>query len=293
MRRVADTIAALLMIVLAGRVAAAQTVPAPAAESAPAPAPPKPTTNSHSRYWVVGGARIRRRARRMSRRAIAKVFRRTVARCWSMVASASTTELDFGLELAYGSSKLEDNDDEPILTTFVMGVVQVRPWDTRGFFFKTGMGAGVVGNLYIPNGPVLDGPITTNTLALVYGAGWVFKREQRFALQVHGTHHVAALGEVTTKDNTSHQERGGQLLERDGGNRVPIGACRAFYSASRRVRSIRPRYTSKPAFSAKTAALTAAAGHTTESSPPSHAFIVAVSSQSCRITRIRTNTSMP
>ena len=27
--------------------------------------------------------------------------------------------------------------------------------------------------------------------------------KQRFALQVHGTHHIAALGEVTIDDNTS------------------------------------------------------------------------------------------
>lgn len=45
-----------------------------------------------------------------------------------------------------------------------------------------------------------------------------------------------------------------------------------FYSPCRRVRSIRPRYVSSPTFSARPPALTAAAGHTTESSPPSHAF---------------------
>jgi hypothetical protein len=50
---------------------------------------------------------------------------------------------------------------------------------------------------------VLDGPITTNTLALVYGAGWVIHRDKRLALQVHATHHIAALGEVTIDENTS------------------------------------------------------------------------------------------
>ena len=107
-----------------------------------------------------------------------------------------------------------------------MGVVQVRPWDTHGFFFKTGMGAGIVGNGLIGPLGTLEAPFTTNTLALVYGAGWVFRREQRFALQVHGTHHIAALGEVTTKDEHIDQKRVGQRLECDGGNRVPLDARR-------------------------------------------------------------------
>jgi hypothetical protein len=202
MRCATGAIAALLMMALAAGVADAQTVPAPAAESAPAPGPPKPATNSHSRYWVVGGAGFgaaRAGCSECSREGVSTNGRSVLVD----VGFRATPRLDFGLELAYGSSKLEDNDDDPILTTFVMGVVQVRPWDTRGFFFKTGMGAGVVGNGLI--GPIgtLEPPFTTNTLALVYGAGWVFKREQRFALQVHGTHHIAALGEVTTKNNTS------------------------------------------------------------------------------------------
>ena len=201
MKRAAETIAALL-IVLAGRAAGAQTAPVPAAESAPAPVPPKPATNSHSRYWVVGGVGFgaaRAGCPECDREGVSTNGRSLLVDAGMRI----NHRLDFGLELAYGSSKLEDNDDEAILTTFVMGVVQVRPWDTRGFFFKTGMGAGIVGNGLI--GPVgtLEPPFTTNTLALVYGAGWVFRREQRFALQVHGTHHIAALGEVTTKDNTS------------------------------------------------------------------------------------------
>jgi len=201
MKRAAETIAALLMILVAGRVAGAQPAPVPAAESAPAPAPPRQTTNSQSRYWVVGG--IGFGAARTGCPDCDPEGVSTNGR--SLLVDGgfrATPRMDFGLEVAYGSSKLEF-DAEPIRTTFVMGVVQVRPWHTRGFFFKTGMGTGVVGNLYIPNSPVLDGPLTTNTLALVYGAGWVFKREERFALQVHGTHHIAALGEVTLEDKTS------------------------------------------------------------------------------------------
>jgi len=204
MTRRGGTVGALLLIAiaLADRPADAQTAPLPVAESAPAPAPPKPATSSQSRYWVVGGVGFgaaRAGCPECDRDGVSTKGR-------SLLVDAgfrATPRLDFGLELAYGGSKLEANDDDPILTTFVLGVVQVRPWETRGFFFKTGMGAGIVGNLRIPNGPQLTGTVTTNTLALVYGAGWVFKRERRFALQVHGTHHVAALGDVTLKDDTS------------------------------------------------------------------------------------------
>ena len=202
MKRAAETIAALLMIVMAGRAAGAQTAPVPVAESAPAPVPPKPATNSHSRYWVVGGVGFgaaRSGCPTCDQDGVFSDGR-------SLMVDAgfrATPRLDFGVEVAYGTSKLED-DDDPIPTTFVMGVVQVRPWDRHGFFFKTGMGAGIVGQLYIPGAPLLEGrPVTTNTLALVYGAGYVIHRDKRFALQVHGTHHIAALGEVTFPDNTS------------------------------------------------------------------------------------------
>jgi SAM-dependent methyltransferase len=58
------------------------------------------------------------------------------------------------------------------------------------------------------------------------------------------------------------------------------GAAIVFYGPTFRVRSMRPKYLSSPMFRANPPALTAAAGHTTESSPPSQAFMVAVSNQS-------------
>ena len=113
------------------------------------------------------------------------------------------SKLDIGIETAWGSSRLDESDPDPIRTTFIMGVAQVRPWIDKGFFFKAGMGAGIVGNGLL--GPIgeLAPPYTTNTLALVYGAGWVFQRERRFTVQAYATHHIAALGELTKVDGTS------------------------------------------------------------------------------------------
>lgn len=204
MRRAAEIIVALSISVLAADVAAAQTPQLPAAESVPAPvsAPLQPTT-SHSRYWLVGGVGFGAARAGCPECNPDGVF--SDGRSLLMDAGFRVNRrLDFGVEVAYSSSRFEQTDAEAIPTTFVMGVVQVRPFDTRGFFFKTGMGAGIVGSgLTGPFGPQPEGTYTTNTLALVYGAGWVFRREQRFALQVHGTHHVAALGELTINDKQS------------------------------------------------------------------------------------------
>src|SRR4029453_19632559 len=60
-----------------------------------------------------------------------------------------------------------------------------------------------------------------------------------------------------------------------------------------RVRSMRTRYLKRPTFSAKHAALAVAAGHTIDSSPPSQAFMVAVSSHSWSTTTIHTKNNMP
>ena len=48
-----------------------------------------------------------------------------------------------------------------------------------------------------------------------------------------------------------------------------------------------------PTLSSRQTRLAPAAGQITDSSPPRYAFIVAVSSQSCRTTSISTNASMP
>jgi hypothetical protein len=199
-RRADVTLAALLMLLVGSGVAGAQTSPPPAAEAAPAAAkPPSP----HSSYWLVGGAGF-------------AGARTGCPDCGSEGVSTSgpsilfdvgkrvNSRLDVGIEVVWGNSKVAENE-EPTRTTFVMGIVQVRPWHTRGFFFKTGMGSGVVGNLQGPIGEELEGTHTTNTMALVYGAGWVFQREKRFSMQVHGTHHVAALGDVKIKDGATLQ----------------------------------------------------------------------------------------
>lgn len=202
MSRAVGVTVALLIIAQASHVAIAQTAQAPRTEeSSPAP-PPKPATEAHSGYWLVGGlgfAAARAGCPDCEREGVFSNGRSVLVD----VGLRMNPRLDFGVEVVWGETKLEDDANDPTRTTFVMGVAQVRPWQTRGFFFKAGMGAGIIGNLQGPFGGELEGTHTTNTLGLVYGAGWVFQREKRFAMQVHGSHHIAALGELQIKDGPS------------------------------------------------------------------------------------------
>jgi hypothetical protein len=104
---------------------------------------------------------------------------------------------DAGIEISWVGSQVED-DGDPIRTTFVLGVGQFRPWLEHGLFIKAGMGVGFAGNGIYSVALPIDPPYSTNALAVVYGVGWVFKRDRRLAMQIYGNHHVAAIGELNT-----------------------------------------------------------------------------------------------
>jgi hypothetical protein len=110
-------------------------------------------------------------------------------------------KLDVGGELAWMPISLERG--EPIWTTFLLGVAQFSPWNTSGFFVKGGVGLGFVRNWTgdLPQ-QGLAPDVTTNAMALSYGAGWTIRRERRVAVQAYGMHYVAALGDLTTTQTT-------------------------------------------------------------------------------------------
>jgi len=113
-----------------------------------------------------------------------------------------TPRVDAGIEAHWVGLKV--GGDDPMRTTFILGTAQLRPWDRHGFFVRTGLGVGIVGRgLYRPFGPSLAPPYTTNALGFVYGAGWLVKVKDRWAIQAHATHYVAALGELTKADGTT------------------------------------------------------------------------------------------
>jgi hypothetical protein len=188
----------------------AMIVPAPAqAQTVPAPPPPVSATPTHSpapptpgsRIWVVAGAGFSSARAGCPTCDSEGVFYQSR----SVLVDGGlrvNSKVDAGIEMYWVSTKVEQ--EEPIRTTFVLALVQLRPWHQRGFFVRAGVGVGFVGNgILNPKLPdKLKKPYTTNSLGVVYGAGWIFSPYRRVAVQIQGTHHVAALGELTTVTNS-------------------------------------------------------------------------------------------
>ena len=84
-----------------------------------------------------------------------------------------------------------------IHTTHFDAVAQFRPWESQGFFLKGGAGMAFVRNWVDAIG---EGAINSKALSVVIGAGWVFRPAERVGLQVFGTQHVAALGDLQTAE---------------------------------------------------------------------------------------------
>jgi hypothetical protein len=90
-----------------------------------------------------------------------------------------------------------DTAEGRVKTTHLDAVAQFRPWASRGFFVKGGAGMAFVRNWVDAIG---TGSINSKALSVVVGAGWEFSPGGRFGLQVFGSQHVAALGDLTTAD---------------------------------------------------------------------------------------------
>ena len=164
---------------------------AAAGQAAQAPSPPG------SRFWtVVGGGYSVARAGCAVLCDSSGVFSNSRSILIDAGLRVSPT-VDAGVEMMWVSSRI--TGEEPIRTTFILGVGQLRPWRQRGLFLRAGMGISFAGNgLYSPIGPPIAPPFTTNALGLMYGTGWIVGWNRRRTIQLNATHHVAALGELTT-----------------------------------------------------------------------------------------------
>jgi hypothetical protein len=106
------------------------------------------------------------------------------------------SQMDAGVELFWTSAESPTGGDG-IRSTFVIGVVNFRPWESRGFSMKGGMGMAFMRNwIYDPSGA--NPAFRSKALGLTYGAGWTFRRDARMAVQIFGAQHVAALGDLQT-----------------------------------------------------------------------------------------------
>lgn len=103
-------------------------------------------------------------------------------------------QMDVGAEVFWMPS---DTTEGQIRTTHLDAVAQFRPWHSRGFFLKGGAGMAFVRNWVDAVG---QNPINSKAWSVVIGAGWAFRPRERVGLQVFGSQHVAALGDLQTAE---------------------------------------------------------------------------------------------
>jgi hypothetical protein len=109
------------------------------------------------------------------------------------------SRMDTGVELFW--TPQVSTADDGIRSTFVLGVAQFRPWESRGFSVKAGMGMAFMRNwIYDASGE--SPPFTSKALGLTYGVGWTFRRNERVGVQIFGAQHVASLGDLETSLGT-------------------------------------------------------------------------------------------
>ena len=105
------------------------------------------------------------------------------------------SRMDAGVELFWTPQVSTASDG--IRSTFVMGVAQFRPWESRGFSVKAGMGMAFLRN-WVYDASGASPPFTSKALALTYAAGWTFRHTERVSVQIFGAQHVATLGDLET-----------------------------------------------------------------------------------------------
>jgi hypothetical protein len=112
---------------------------------------------------------------------------------------------DFGAEVLWVPETLSTGDR--IRATFFMASVQFRPWSTRGFFLKAGSGMAFLRN-WLDVFEETSPPIRSKAFALGYGAGWEWRTRGRMGVQMFGTQHAAALGDLQTSERTAENVMG-------------------------------------------------------------------------------------
>ncbi len=110
----------------------------------------------------------------------------------AIVGTPLTPRTDIGGQLFWVPSSSAAG--EPINTTYVMGTFQFRPWGSSGFFIRLSSGMAFVRNWIVDTDTSTS--FTSKAFALEVGGGWEWRFGRRFGMQVFGSQHVAALGDL-------------------------------------------------------------------------------------------------
>ena len=100
-----------------------------------------------------------------------------------------------------------------IKTTHLDAVALFRPWASKGFFVKGGAGMAFVRNWVDVLG---SDSFNEKALSVIIGAGWAFRPTGRLGLQVFGTQHALAMGDLQYSEG---------LIQDVIGNRWSVGAA--------------------------------------------------------------------
>jgi len=112
---------------------------------------------------------------------------------------AANPRFDFGVEFLWVPSKSSSGDY--VRTAFVSGVVQFRPWKSKGFFIRGSSGMAFVRN-WIVTPTISTADARSKAFALGLTAGWEWRANNHWGAQVFGAQHVAALGDLSTTFGT-------------------------------------------------------------------------------------------
>ena len=200
----------LLLLPLIATAAAAQQAPAPAAA-------PAPKTEGVHPWIVIGGGYTSvlgdcPDCTQEPRYGSAGSF-------LANIGVSLNSRADIGGELMWVPSQTVSG--ETLRTTYVMAVGQFRFWKNSGFFVKGGAGMAFVRNWVVDlsGGSNTAPPFTSKALSVGIGAGYEWRLRPRFGVQVFGSQHVAALGDLQANQT---------VIENVVGNFWTIGGAIVF-----------------------------------------------------------------
>ena len=174
----------LCLLALAPAMAFAQAAPQ---------APSTQTTGGASRLWLVAGGAFATLRGDCQTCEEDFPYRHAVA-LLADVGYRANPRMDVGVEVYWMPI---DTSQGNIRTTHIDAVAQFRPWASKGFFLKGGAGMAFVRNWVDTLGP---DSFNEKALSVLIGAGWVFRPTARLGLQLFGTQHALALGDLQASE---------------------------------------------------------------------------------------------
>jgi hypothetical protein len=85
--------------------------------------------------------------------------------------------------------------------TYLLGLVQFRPFATHGFFLKGGYGVAFVKDAFTVEG--VQETARTSGIGLMYGVGWVFRESSRVSFAPVAAQYVTTVGDVQAAAGTA------------------------------------------------------------------------------------------